>query len=252
MRIIFPSVKGSRSYYRRYSNFLLVVYLWSTEPKTTCVSSINKLSSNSSPLFDNWKIAKTKKPDLKQAKSQFQGSPAKFDDKIFTVGVGTPRIAESGSYSLHWSACAHDYTAGTVEAGYSQHDLDWLQRLVEREQVLITCLRCPRGLHATTETMNLRVSRAHVYCVRANARGCPSTLHVCPKVRERERERQGVRLTTFASWPAYASVVLRPTCRSCRIRSPTSRVTLTDDYLSVELVEIDRQRQNRVGKTVLE
>ena len=69
--------------------------------------------------------------------------------------------------------------------------------------MLITCLRCPRGLHATTETMNLRVSRAHVYCVRANARGCPSTLHVCPKVRERERERerQGVRLTTFASWP---------------------------------------------------
>jgi len=24
----------------------------------------------------------------------------------------------------------------------------------QREQVLITCLRCPRGLHATTETMS--------------------------------------------------------------------------------------------------
>ena len=126
--------------------------------------------------------------------------------------------------------------------------------------MLITCLRCPRGLHATTETMNLRVSLALslslVYtCVRASARGYAPhrRCRTCGLKRGIGRER-GCPVNYIRSYPAYASVVLRPTCRSCRIRFPTSRVTLADErsISLLNLMEIDRQRQNREETTAVQ
>lgn len=108
----------------------------------------------------------------------------------------TPYNGES--YSLH------RLHAHTITRAHSQHDLDWLQRLVEREQVLITCLRCPRGLHATTETMNLRVP-PHVYvCVQVHVGAHPSA--------RVEAKSEGVLLNTFAP-PTQASSFDRPVDR---------------------------------------
>lgn len=88
--------------------------------------------------------------------------------KTFTFPPQDTPCNGGESYSLHRFACAHDYTG--VQSTRSRLTA---AALVEREQVLITCLRCPRGLHATTETMNLRVPRTRVR-VRASARGRPS------------------------------------------------------------------------------
>ena len=82
--------------------------------------------------------------------------------------------------------------------------------------MLITCLRCPRGLHATTETMNLRVSLS---LVRVHVCACKCTW-IYPidvaRVAQRELEggREGVRLTTFAvTLPTQALSFDRPVDR---------------------------------------
>lgn len=139
----------------------------------------------------------------------------------------TPYNGES--YSLHRFACAHDYTG-------AQSTRSRLTAAARRERASVNYMFAV-STRITRYNRNYELaSTATRVRVRASARGRPSEC-TCGG------QEWGCPVKYIRT--AYASVVLRPTCRSCRIRSPTTRITLTGECLCWTR----ENRSKRVGKT---